>query len=102
MTAARLSSRWTIYLASDLSVADRDRSGAGEGATDPLGFSQPLPEIDREGVEATLDGLFAELERLEQRTEGRLASHGVIAEARAGGLEPTSSPAYNAKGRADH
>jgi hypothetical protein len=84
VTAAQLNARWTIYLASDLSVADRDRSGAGEGADDPLGLSVPLPEVDREGIETTLDGLIAELDRLDQRTKFTLANNGAKSKTRAG------------------
>lgn len=69
-------SRFKIFLAGDLALADRQRSSAGEAAMDleaPLAVSDPLPEIDVGGIEATLDGLFADLERLNIRATTRLA-----------------------------
>ena len=72
LTQATTRSRWKIFLAADLSVADRDRSGAEA----PLELGAALPEIDRDAIEQTLDELFANLERLDQRAKAALTSAG--------------------------
>jgi len=66
--------RWKIFLASDLGVADRDRLGDAA----PLSLSEAPPDVDRDAIEATLDGLFADLERLDQRTKATLASNETV------------------------
>ena len=58
-------SRWKIYLAGDLTMQDRDRLGAGEG----ISLSEPLAHVDREAIEMTLDGLFTDLDRLNERAK---------------------------------
>jgi hypothetical protein len=73
VTEATPRARWKIYLAGDLTLANDERSGAGEGA---LSFSEPLPEVDRDAMEATLDELFADLERLDRRAKATLTASG--------------------------
>ncbi len=69
VTAATDRSRWKIYLAGDLSVAD-----ANGGAPDrPLAFGEPVPPVDSEAIDATLDRLIADLDRAAGRAEARLA-----------------------------
>jgi hypothetical protein len=67
VTQATSRVRWKIYLASDLAIADRDRSGVEA----PLAIGESLPEIDRDAIETTLDELFAELERTSSRARDR-------------------------------
>ena len=69
VTEATVRSRWKIYLAGDLAAPDRDHSDEQP----PLSFSDPAPEIDREAIDAALDALFRDLERLEKRTRAALA-----------------------------
>lgn len=62
--------RWKIYVAGDLKPP---AVGEGEGEC-PLVPSAPAPEFDHDALEATLDGLFADLERLNLRTRKTLAA----------------------------
>ncbi len=83
VTEATSRSRFKIYLAGDLTRFDRDRSG--DGTETPLAISEPLPEIDREAVETSLDELFSDLERLDRRAKAALTSAGNDQGRRAGG-----------------
>ncbi len=55
--------RHKIFLAGDLG---RSKDGQPESEA-PLSFSVPRPSVDIEAIEATLDGLFADLDRLNER-----------------------------------
>ena len=60
-------SRHKIFIAGDLPARD-----AGEVALDqPLVSSEPAPLVDVDALSSTLDGLFADLERLNERVGGR-------------------------------
>ncbi|MEM7045725.1 MAG: hypothetical protein AAF543_23180 [Pseudomonadota bacterium] len=66
--AATSRSRHKVFIAGDL--AHRRQAEPGEGEPIALSASTPVVDIDRVG--ATLDGLFAELERLNERAEDRV------------------------------
>jgi hypothetical protein len=65
-------SRWKIFLASDLALAERDALGTEA----PVALGERLPDVDREAIETTLDELFADLERLDKRAKAALTSAG--------------------------
>ncbi len=62
-------SRHKIFVAGDLTARHRDRWGADEA---PLSFSEPAPALDVDALSGTLDGLFADLDRLNERIEDRI------------------------------
>ncbi|MEM8952424.1 MAG: helix-turn-helix domain-containing protein, partial [Pseudomonadota bacterium] len=70
VSEATATSRWKVYLAGDLASTDVETARADE----PLVFSDPLPSVDHQAIEATLTDLFADLDRLERRTTSELAS----------------------------
>ncbi|MGI9510056.1 MAG: hypothetical protein ACR2QJ_12000 [Geminicoccaceae bacterium] len=61
VTEATPRARWKIYLAGDLTAPDRDAPEA------LLALSEPMPVIDFEAIDASLDALFSDLERLDRR-----------------------------------
>ena len=63
VSEATATSRWKVYLAGDLALADVETARADE----PLVLSDPLPSVDHHAIEATLTDLFADLDRLERR-----------------------------------
>ena len=63
VSEATTTSRWKVYLAGDLALADGESAGADE----PLVLSEPLPSVDHQAIEATLTDLFVDLDRLERR-----------------------------------
>ena len=66
-------SRHKIFITGDLSAPTR-----GEVDPDqPLTLSEPASLVDVDALGATLDGLFADLERLNERAEGRVRAGGV-------------------------
>jgi len=66
-------SRHKIFIAGDLPGAAR-----GEIDSDvPLILSDPAPAVDVDALGATLDGLFSDLDRLNQRVEGQVRAGGV-------------------------
>jgi len=72
-------SRHKLFVAGDLMRRDlvrrdRDRSG-GEEET-PLSLSEPAPSVDVDALAATLDGLFADLDRLNERAKDRIGTKG--------------------------
>ena len=65
-------SRHKIFIAGDLPAATR-----GEAAVDqPLAFSEPVALVDVDALSATLDSLFADLERLNDRAVERVKAGG--------------------------
>jgi len=74
-------SRHKIFVAGDLRTDSR-----GEDADSiPLSTSDPAPTIDVDAIGATLDGLFADLDRLNERARDRTGPGGVTT---AGGVTP--------------
>ena len=72
LLAATSRSRHKVYIAGDL-----PRRPRGEAELDaPLAVSDPAPRVDVAAVGATLDGLFADLDRLNERTKTTLAETG--------------------------
>jgi biotin operon repressor len=66
-------SRHKIFVAGDLAAPIQ-----GEADPDaPLSFSEPAPAVDMDAIGATLDGLFADLERLNERARDRVMIEGV-------------------------
>ena len=63
VSEATATSRWKVYLAGDLVLADVKTARADE----PLVLSEPLPSVDHQVIETTLSDLFADLARLERR-----------------------------------
>ncbi|MGI9508924.1 MAG: hypothetical protein ACR2QJ_06205 [Geminicoccaceae bacterium] len=61
-------SRHKVFVAGDLPAESR---GEVAGSA-PLSFSDPAPLIDVDAVSATLDGLFADLDRLNERARDRM------------------------------
>ncbi|MGI9450171.1 MAG: hypothetical protein ACR2QH_05990 [Geminicoccaceae bacterium] len=61
-------SRHKLFVAGDLPVESRGDTDASP----PLSLSEPTPLVDVDAVRATLDGLFADLERLNERAEGQV------------------------------
>lgn len=72
VSEASVTSRWKVYLASDLTLTDVETARVDE----PLAISDPLPSVDHHAIEATLSELFANLERLERHAAAELASSG--------------------------
>lgn len=72
LLAATSRSRHKVYIAGDLPQRPRGEAGADE----PLAVSAPAPVVDVDAVGATLDGLFADLDRLNERTKTTLAETG--------------------------
>ncbi|MDH3664068.1 MAG: hypothetical protein OEU92_29315 [Alphaproteobacteria bacterium] len=64
--------RWKIYLAGDLALSE----GVHDEAVRPLAFSEPAPAVDREAIEASLDELLRDLDRVERRAQAALAGGG--------------------------
>lgn len=79
LTMATRRSRWKIFLAADLAIADRD----GLGADGPLLTGRILPQVDHEAIEQTLDSLLLDLDRAVDKTKVSLAA--ATSGARAGG-----------------
>ena len=72
-------SRHKLFVAGDLMRrdlirGDRDRSGVEEKT--PLSLSEPAPSVDVDALAATLDGLFADLDRLNERAKDRMGTKG--------------------------
>ena len=65
-------SRHKIFVAGDLSAESRDETACSA----PLAFSEPAPMVDMDGLDATLDGLFADLDRLNRRVGDRTRTAG--------------------------
>jgi len=61
-------SRHKIFIAGDLPTSTRSEADP-DG---PLSFSEPTPSVDVDALSATLNGLFADLDRLNQRTKERI------------------------------
>ena len=64
--------RHKLFIAGDLPTE-------GQLGSDPdgrLSLSEPLSEVDVDGIEATLDGLFADLDRLNQRVTKAVDTEG--------------------------
>ncbi|MDH3661596.1 MAG: hypothetical protein OEU92_16470 [Alphaproteobacteria bacterium] len=72
LLAATSRSRHKVYIAGDLPQRPHPEAGADE----PLAVSAPAPVVDVDAVGATLDGLFADLDRLNERTKTTLADTG--------------------------
>lgn len=71
-------SRHKVFVAGDLPApAQHDEFG-----DEPLVRSEPAPLLDVDAVIATLDGLFADLDRLSQRAKDRTRMDGGVATAR--------------------
>ncbi len=64
--------RHKIYVAGDLPGRDRDEADPDA----PLALSAPPPSVDVDGIGATLDGLYADLERLNERARDRTEGGG--------------------------
>lgn len=75
-------SRHKIFVAGDLRT---DSRGEDAGSI-PLSTSDPAPTVDVDAIGATLDGLFADLDRLNERARDRTSPGGVTT---AGGVTPT-------------
>ncbi|MGI9508725.1 MAG: hypothetical protein ACR2QJ_05175 [Geminicoccaceae bacterium] len=73
LIAATTRSRHKIFVAGDLPAKGRAEADPER----PLVRSEPLPLVDVDAVSATLDGLFADLERLDERAEGRVRAGGM-------------------------
>ena len=72
LLAATSRSRHKVYIAGDLPQRPR-----GEAELDaPLAVSDPAPRVDVDAVGAMLNGLFADLDRLNERTKTTLAEMG--------------------------
>ena len=56
--------RHKLFVAGDLMARDRDRLGVEEA---PLSLSEPAPLVDVDALSGTLDGLFADLDRLNEQ-----------------------------------
>lgn len=72
LIAATSRSRHKIYLAGDLATPAR----GGVDIDVPLSSSDPAPLVDVDAVGATLDGLLADLERLNERARNRVRQGG--------------------------
>ena len=68
VTEATVRTRWKIHLAGELALPDHSH----DDEQPPLSFSDPAPAIGRDAIEATLEALFRDLERLENRTRKTL------------------------------
>ena len=64
--------RHKIYVAGDLPGRDRDEADPDA----PLALSAPQASVDVDGIGATLDGLYADLERLNERARDRTEAGG--------------------------
>ena len=71
-------SRHKVFVAGDLTAESRGETASSA----PLSFSEPAPVVDVDAVSATLDGLFADLDRLNERAKERTRIEGGVATAR--------------------
>ena len=67
-------SRHKLFVAGDLMARDRDRSGVVEA---PLSLSEQAPLVDVDALSGTLDGLFADLDRLNEQIKEKARGGGV-------------------------